>query len=79
MFNWLREAVKRQFTAHLDEQTIANLKREIEAFEANRQTLLALVEEQSSLITKLQDRVKLYERAVDRLRGPVPRVVAIGA
>jgi predicted RNase H-like nuclease (RuvC/YqgF family) len=69
----------RQFTAHLDQQTITNLKKEIEAFEANRQTLLALVEEQSSLITKLQDRVELYERAIDRLRGPVPRVVAIGA
>jgi hypothetical protein len=77
MFDWLREGVKRQFTAHLDEQTISDLRKEIEAFEANRQTLLALVELQSSLITKLQDQAKVYERAIDRLRGPVPRVIAM--
>jgi len=79
MFKWLRNGFKRQLIAHLDEQTISDLRKEIEASEANRQTLLALVDVQTSLIAKLQDRVKLYERAIDRLRGPVPKVVAIGA
>jgi hypothetical protein len=79
MLNWLRNGIRQQLTAHLDAQMISDLRKEIEAFEANRKTLLALVESQTSLIDMLQDRVKHYERAIDKLRGPIPRVIAIGS
>jgi predicted RNase H-like nuclease (RuvC/YqgF family) len=79
MLDWLRNGVRQQLTGHSDAQTISDLRKEIEAFEANRQTLLALIESQTSLIDMLQDRVKHYERAIDKLRGPIPRVIAIGS
>jgi hypothetical protein len=78
MTDWLRNGIRQQLTAHLDAQTISDLRNEIEAFEANRQSLLALVESQTSFIEMLQDRVKHSERVIDKLRGPIPRVIAIG-